>query len=118
VYEKKISRAFERSMPDIMNLIKYNGLTTRSHDDFESYFTQRTMNIFEGVIADLKRNYDDSIMPIPLADRLAKVDMEKVLKLGLKVFRRAREHRVRYEDRIKTIEKEEIAKMEEIKRGK
>lgn len=117
VYEKKLREGFAKAKPEIMRLIKNNGLTSRSHDDFDGYFTRRTYAIFETVVAYLKKEYDESLMPVSLRSRLSRVDKEEVVRLGLKVFKRAREHRERYEDRMNTIEREEMIKMEDLKNG-
>jgi hypothetical protein len=111
VYSKVLDEAFRTVKGDIRRLIKNNGLTHRSPSDFDEYFAKRTDYLFEKVIRYLKKEYDDHKMPVHLRVLLNKIDMDDVRRLGMSIFRRARDHKLVYEDRMRTIEKEENDKM-------
>ncbi|MCP5006611.1 MAG: hypothetical protein GY941_22115 [Planctomycetes bacterium] len=117
IYEKVLHNGFRSVMRDIRLLVANNGFTNREPADFDMYYTSRARSLFEGVIKYQKRHYDDHIMPVPLKQLLNNVDSKEVDRLGIKIFSRVRDHRQVYEDRIKTIEKEENEKMSEFLGG-
>lgn len=114
VYEGTIRKGFKKAMKDIVTIIKYNGLTSRSTVDFENYYAKRGLALFKIVISVMKKEYDNAIMPVRIDDRIKRFDITRAEKLSLDVFLAAREHRSVYEDRIMTLEKEEQEKLTEI----
>jgi len=113
-YEQCLDIGFKKAFRDIVTMIKYNGLTSRSVTDFDSHYNKRGEGLYDVIVAVKKREYDDSLMPIPIAEYIKYFDIDRARKLALKVFYRAREHRVICEDRVKTLEKEEQLKLMEI----
>ncbi len=113
-YEKVVRKGFVRAMRDIVTMIKYNGLTSRSIAAFEAHYADRGVAIFHVVSSIMKREYDNTIMPVSIDDRLRRFDVDRFKRLSLDVFTRAREHRTVFEDRVSTLEREEQEKLTEI----
>ncbi len=118
MYETLLRDAFRSIMPKIKTIMEYNGLTTRSKASFESYYIGRTHALYIDIVKCMKREYDDHVMPIPYDSRISTVDMKVIDELGLEIFEQAREYRVLYEDKMATIEKEEIEKTTAMYGGK